>query len=498
MIATEHLTGSNTRWFEACNRARVSLITGFAVLFSVFYAVLVLQIEVISASVLVHWIVLGATLWQPRVGLLTAFTLMSLLEPGGVDPLMGFGAYLHGGLSSNFNLAGFATTPIELLLIWTAVAWLAQAVARRNLDFQRGALYVPMMLFLGALLFGLARGATNGGNMQIGLWESRALFYAVICYFLATNLIRTRSHVGLLISLALISTAIFSIEGAYRKLVLLETKQLEVLPDFAYSHETVIFLGVTIIVVLARMALGGPRWQLMLGPIVVGVTGFTLLASERRAGYIALAVAFLAFAIVLAVVHRRAFFTLALPLLLAGSVYLPVFWNASGMVGQPARAVRSMVTPDPRDAASNLYRDLEKINVRATIQANPLLGVGFGREFYMVVPLPDLSWWPFWHFEPHHNVLWIWLKTGALGFIIFLTLMGTTVARAANLVKVLKLPDCRVFAVLTMATIFCTLVFCYVDLGLVTGRVTVWLGTTMGVLAVLQRIESNEPSSRSA
>ena len=73
--------------------------------------------------------------------------------------------------------------------------------------------------------------------------------------------------------------------------------------------------------------------------------------------------------------------------------------------------------------------------MRATIQANPLLGVGFGREFLFVVPLPDLSWWPFWHYEPHHNILWVWLKTGMVGFIAFWVLMGGAVARAAHLVR---------------------------------------------------------------
>ena len=41
---------------------------------------------------------------------------------------------------------------------------------------------------------------------------------------------------------------------------------------------------------------------------------------------------------------------------------------------------------------------------------------------------------------------------------------------------------------LALSAIICTLVFCYVDLGLVSGRVTVFLGTMMGTLAVLNQI----------
>src|SRR5262249_23624468 len=160
------------------------------------------------------------------------------------------------------------------------------------------------------------------------------------------------------------------------------------------------------------------------------VVGFTLLATERRAGYIALIVAFIMFTLVFMIVHRKAFFLFSVPMLIAFAIYLPVFWNNTSMIGQPARAVRSLHAPDPGDANSNLYRQLEKFNVIYTIKANPILGVGFGRPFDFVVALPDLSWWAFWHYEPHHNILWVWLKLGTGGFIIFWTLLATAVARA--------------------------------------------------------------------
>src|SRR5207244_10663074 len=139
--------------------------------------------------------------------------------------------------------------------------------------------------------------------------------------------------------------------------------------------------------------------------------------------------------------------------LFALSGYLPLFWNNPRPTGQPARSVRSLVSPDPRDASSNEYRDLEAINVRATIDSSPLMGVGFGREFQFVVPLPDLSFWQFWHYEPHHNILWVWLKTGAIGFIAFWTLMGTALALAAHHARRLLIPAWRSFAHLSIAAI---------------------------------------------
>jgi hypothetical protein len=261
----------------------------------------------------------------------------------------------------------------------------------------------------------------------------------------------------------------------------------------------VIFLGTLVLVVLGQLVFGGPLWQRLLGlSLFVPFSIYTLLATERRSGYIALMIAFMALALVFLVVRRKAFFLIAVPLIVAGAVYLPLFWNASGLIGQPARAIRSLYEPDPRDASSNLYRELEKINVRATIQSDPLFGVGFGREFHFVVSMPDLSFWPFWHYMPHHNILWVWLKTGAIGFTIFWVLMGLSLAQSANAIKVLRAPELRVFAVLALTGIVSTLVFCYVDLGLTMGRVTVFLGTCIGTVAVLHDLTDAHTSLEEA
>ena len=93
-----------------------------------------------------------------------------------------------------------------------------------------------------------------------------------------------------------------------------------------------------------------------------------------------------------------------------------------------------------------------------------------------MVPLADLSWWPFWHFQPHHNVLWVWLKVGAPGFTIFCMLMFGSLALASSRALTLKDPTLITFAYVAMASVVTSLVFCYVDLGLTNGRITVFLG----------------------
>ncbi|HEX2034416.1 MAG TPA: O-antigen ligase family protein [Chloroflexota bacterium] len=475
-------------WHVTSQRRRLTLLAAGALVASIFYAWLVILSPIASPLTLFTWLGVATIAWRPRVGLYFAFVMVLLFEAGNADQMMAPGAYFMGGLSSMVGLPGVIASPLELLLLLTFGFWLAKGVARRKLDFRGGRLQWPMIVFLVFLVAGLLRGVLSGGDLNIALWESRFLFYIVICYFLATNTIREPQHVRQLLALSLVAMGLWAIEGAYRRIALIDTGLLGVVPEFAYAHETVVFLGVLILLIVAQQVFGASLWLRLCGLALLPVAIYTLLATERRAGYIAVMIAFLALSVVFLFAKRKAFFLITVPVLIVVAIYLPHFWNDTSMLGQPARAVRSLREPDPRDAASNMYRELEKINVRYTIQANPVLGVGFGRQFLFVVGLPDLSWWAFWHYEPHHNILWIWLKIGAGGFIAFFTLMGAALARAGHLARHLHAPEGRVAAVLALTSITASLVFSYVDLGLTAARIPVLLGTTIGALAVLDHL----------
>jgi hypothetical protein len=359
---------------------------------------------------------------------------------------------------------------------------------------RRGALDRQVLLFAVALGAGFVRGAAAGGDLYIAFWEFRALILVVVCYVAATNLIRTRQHLRALLAILLLAPSLFALEGAYRRIFLVDTGFIG--GDLVFDHDDPIFLGTMLLIVLAQQLFGGPRWQRWAGLALMPLALFTLFASERRAGLVGLVIALLGLLLVLFAIHRRTFFIVGGTVLFVAIVYLPLFWNASGVLAQPARAIRSIVDPNDRDAASNEYRVREKINVGATIAANPLLGVGFGREFLFVVSLPAIKNWAFLRYEPHANILWVWLKLGAPGFIIFWVLIGCAIARAAQLARALHDPDARTFAVVALGSIIIVLCYSYVDTGLVSSRITLLLGVILGTLAVLDRLIDPAPAPK--
>jgi hypothetical protein len=473
---------------DAIQRRRLLLLSVFVLLLSLGLARAVLAANIAVIAGMVVLAALVAISVRPRIGLYFLFIVVLFFDGISLDPIMLPGRYINFSLQTTLNLTGAVLIPFEMLVLLTSTIWLCQATMRRKLDFRGGFLARPVLLFGLMLVFGVVRGLASGANFNYAFWESRFLFGLVLAYVLAANTIRTRAHVRTLLTLVFVFVGLSAIEGVFRKFVLINNGLIGESQEVWYSHEDVVIWGLVIMLLIGNQVFGGPRWQRILGPALGLVATFAMLISERRAGLIAVGIAFVIYTMALFKINRKAFMLIAVPGLLVSAVYLPLFWNDTGTLGQGARAVRSLSSPDPRDAASNLWRDMEAINVRATIASDPLIGIGFGRPFLQIVAVPDISFFEFWNYEAHHNILWVWMKMGAFGFTIFFVLLLAAIARAIWLARTLAHPELKIFAMLTMGTIVMTAVYCYVDLGLTYQRLPSLLGVCLGTLGVLDRI----------
>jgi hypothetical protein len=415
------------------------------------------------------------------------FVAVIMFESMTADPILDLGTYLHRGLES-WTPIPLVATPLELLLICGVIAALAAAVAAPA-SSAPAKLGWPVGLFGVCLALGVVRGALGGGDMYIGLWEVRYLAYVPAAFVIARLCLRTVDHVFGLLGAGLAAAGLFAVEGVYRKITLINTGLLGVIPERYFEHDDVIFLATFLIFAFSMFVFRVPGRMRLLGMLVASPLLLVLLASNRRSGVVVLLIGVLVVALVLLVINRRAFVTAVIPGLTALTLFLALTWNAGGLLGQPARALRSLYEPDARDAASNVYRAIETYDISATLHDEPLLAVGFGREFRMAIQLPDLSWWPFWHFETHNNVLWIWLKTGVCGYVMFWILIGTAISRAAFSARRLIDPRLRSAALFCLVALVGVVVYGWVDLAFVSGRTTVLLGTVLGIIAVLDRLD---------
>lgn len=422
----------------------------------------------------------------PVAGLYAVLFGVVLLEPFPVagDPTSTYTWIFHANLSSWTPLR-FPMSPLELLLILTALAWLIHAGNRGRVGLPLGTLGPVVLALGGFILAGYLYGVgLNGGDSRIALWELRAPTYVVAGYFLTGALFRSTRQITVVNWLITVGLILNGLRASWRYFAvggLTEGNQ----SISGFAHENALLLAMMIVLCLAQLTFGRQnalRWTLLLGSAPVA---FALLVSQRRAGFAALVVGVIVWAVVLFLKRRKLFWAVIPALLVVGILYTAAFWNRTeGILGQPVRAVQTVLgvgERSARDQSSDYYRQLEEYNLWRTIRDNPVAGIGFGRPFTQYIPMVILDWWEFQFYTPHNQIFWVWLKLGVGGFVVTLWLFGLGVAGAARLLHEPLDAAVMPFVVMTAAYIVMLTTFAYVDIGLANGRPMMLLGVLLGL-----------------
>jgi hypothetical protein len=175
-------------------------------------------------------------------------------------------------------------------------------------------------------------------------------------------------------------------------------------------------------------------------------------------------------------------------------VYLPAYWNKSGGLAQPARAIHSVIKPSQRDASSDLYRIQEDANLQINIREGKPLGRGFGVPINYVLPIQDISSIdPLIKYIPHNGILYILMRMGVLGGIAFWSMIGIAIISACRLAR----SHDRELAMVGAVT--AALVVAYVfegatDQGFFYYRVAFVIGTFLGLCEAARQLDLARPN----
>ncbi|MCL4541340.1 MAG: O-antigen ligase family protein [Chloroflexi bacterium] len=440
----------------------------------------------IAGSLLVAFC--AVVLWKPVVGLYSAVFFDLAMEPQiAHDPLSKYTSYFQDDLNTSLH-AGIAFSPLELLLVLTGVSFVFHQLLHRK-KLRGGTLGIPVMIFGLFLLWGFVYGFLTHGDVKTALFEVRGPFQLVLIYFLLCNLITTREALNRFIAALLGGGMVLAVWGIVRFIVFFHGHGGG--PDGAFGsiHEDAVFLLFLVTVLFARLMLGAGSVRRNVTYLLVFVPPaiIVVLEMQRRAAFAALFFAIFVLGFALFLRNRRLFMHLAPIVIVLSLVYTAAFWHSNSKWAGPIRALRSQTassTLNARDTSSDIYRINEMYDVRYTIMTSPVLGIGYGHPFIMIRPLPKLSWWPFQFYEPHAEIMWVWMTTGAGGFVAFLTLLSLALQRAGALIRQAGSSNGAFVCVVAAIYIVMLIVFSYVDVGLADKRTEVLLGTALGVIGM--------------
>lgn len=367
-----------------------------------------------------------------------AALLLEAEGPSLTDPWAQLGWYFHADISSwplsRYLPVHIVVSLLEISLIITALLWWKRKRRfKEAFRFIPGTLITPVLVFSGMLAFGVLYGLASGGDFTFALWEVRGFLMMVGVYLLTGIFIREEKHLNHLVWVILIASVALAIENMLRLAFFGQALEAN---DLAFDHVDSMILMLGMVLSLNLLAFGGTRAQKRFAAIAIPVILLATELMKRRAAFVVLVIGIVVLTIFLLRLRPRLFWKIVPPLAVLFAIYLIIFWHDSSPIGQPARAISSQFTPDPRDFASNLYRFIEHTDIILNIQTAPITGLGFGRQFIFYYPVANVGAnWPFWHYTTHNAVLWVWMKNGALGFLAFWWLLGRATYDGARAVE---------------------------------------------------------------
>jgi hypothetical protein len=423
--------------------------------------------------------------WRPELGLYALFAGTVAIEQ------FGYRAGPHEGAATTAvpffrGVLPGGVTPAEvlLLLVLSVVVLQSVEVRRRILRPTPVALLLVAVLALAA--WSVALGLFRGGQLHWALWEARPLIYIAAGYILGSALLTGRRAVQPLLWILVVLGAAKAVQGL---VIFLDIRTLEPRPEAVLAHEEAFFFGAYLLLVAALWIFQQPGRLRQVATLGAPLVLLCDMVNSRRTAWLILGVGLLVLMLIAMVVlpqRRPAIAALIGVAAIGTAIYLPLFWNSTSSLAQPARAVRSEIAPDERDLASNQYREIEDYNLKVGISQYRGLGAGYGVpiQYFGIVDLTADN--PLLRYVPHNGVLYHWFRFGIVGVVV-VTCLWTQAAMSA--VRLARAPD-RTVAMLgawSAAVLAGFVAMGLTDMGFFWFRNTLAIGILLGMVDALAR-----------
>ena len=386
---------------------------------------------------------------------------------------------------------GLHISPADLLLLALLTIWIFKRRTAATTLVPRSALTYAVCAVVLAAIVGVAVGQAHGGQLRTALTEVRPYMYLAIAYLVAT-VFTTRLSVLHAAMWALVLGSGF--KAAQALYSFLSVRNQIPRPDFIVGHEEALFFSLFIVLTAALWIFGVPGRLRTTATVLLPLVLVADLVNSRRAAWLILGGELIALIIVtmVAVPARRRFMAKVLAIMVVVSaVYFPAYWNHTGALAGPARAVKSAIAPNTRDESSDLYRVQENENLKFNIREGGVIGRGFGLPIDYALPITDISSIdPLILYVPHNGVFYILMRMGLFGGIAFWSLLGAGILTGCRLVRS-KNREVAVFGALLSCALVGYALEGYNDQGFFMYRIAFVMGALLGLGEAARRLDAS-------
>jgi hypothetical protein len=395
---------------------------------------------------------------------------------------------LFTSLNTAVGLSNVYVNSFEILLGALAAVVLVRAGERRA-HWPGTALSSGLLVLLAFVLLGVGHGLVAGGDARMAIWEIRPTLYLLLGYLFVVQLPAELSTLIALLWTFVLAVALRALEGIWLVITVMLVHGQR--PDSLLTHEDSLLFVLYVVLVAALWIFRQRGRMRTLATAILPLVLVVALANNRRTAWLQLGVCGLLM-LVLAWVRlprlRRGLAAALVITAVASGLYLRLYWHQTGLLAEPASAVKSLFAPDPRDASSDLYRTIENADLEFNIRMSPLIGRGYGVPIDYRIPIVDLSRIdPFIHYIPHNDVLYVWMRLGIGGALAFWSVIGLAVVAACRLLRAHD-PRPALYGTVVVCALAAYLIQGALDLGFFWFRIAVLMGALLGGLELARRL----------
>ncbi len=330
-----------------------------------------------------------------------------------------------------------------------------------------------------------ALGIARGGNFSYSLLQVRVVAWTVAIPIIFFPLFNSKKFIfgvfGAILAAALIRACVGIF---YWAILMRHVLAAEVgSGNYVMLHADSMLMANAFFIVIFGILAKPTFRRIVAGIPYLLVLLFFVFVNERRLAYVAIGLGCLLAVLLIGKQVRKTLMVAALavsPFLMGYGV---VGWNSGAGWAKPVQSVRSIFE---QEDSSSKSRDIENYNIIYTAKTSPLFGIGYGKGYIEVVPLPDISGsFQAYRFVPHNAILSLFMFCGVIGFsILFLfhALGGYMAARAARFGRD---PESRWIGQVVIGVIASYLILSFGDMGMASFQIGIQMGLAVTMAAVV-------------
>ncbi|MBC7659022.1 MAG: hypothetical protein H7249_04875 [Chitinophagaceae bacterium] len=380
----------------------------------------------------------------------------------------------------------YGLTGMEVFAIVMAACLALSQFPRLFRDWYRiGLLNVTTVgfgVFIASLIAGVF-GVFDGGKVNTMFIQIRFLHCLPLWVFIGFVVWRDRDFSNKALKWSTIMLVLKSIQAVfvYYTHYELYKQHEEYLVDHYFSGFAVIAL-----VVLLMTLIRDKRFIMRLLCLAsISFVSLAYLFNDRRTSYVGLAFALALLPVLMPFrIIRR--FAIRGTLAIAGAVlFTMITWHMPAPLGFIGNLYRSFGTETGYEEPS--YRDLENANLLHAVTSRPMTGIGYGKEFDEVFPMPDISYvYERYRMIPHNLFLASWAFGGPLTIAALSLLFAAMIATAGKLFQKAREPDLLLLGLVSLFYFLQYLTYTFGDLGFQIQRNQMMAGLLFGACFRIQ------------